>query len=581
MTRSGFFLAVCLIAVVAFGSLCIARNHGGEGEQSIENALAVQKAVVVARDYLMREEPKKAVDVLEANLSRINGDRKYLALLRDAYRAYIKDLALTNQPALVELYQTRLKILGNQELGQPVAEAVAVVGPPAPEPKAPAEKFAPAAKTASLDGSAAKTALETAASSTSAPDSKVVVSTTALVSARPKSDPFDGAHELKLAASGFPQKLDPSDELLVQADEEFAKERYAAAKLLYERVFQADAKSLNDDGRKRWAYCQLKLVVDQVNRSPKETCDWGKLESEVKTAVNVAPNLAKTGDEILTSIALRKGMTPAPVVRSAMPTVAVKHLPRGNHGWLVAETAHFRILHNQTKEFAENVAQTAEFTRSQMSRKWFGKEDEDWSPKCDIYLHAGVSDYTQQTGQPASSPGHSKIDLDPRASRVVGRVIHLRCDNATLLDCVLPHETTHVVLAGHFGSHHVPRWADEGIAVLSEPAEKVQQHRKNLARSIQSHELIPLQQLLEMNDYPSAQQISTFYAQSVALVDFLTRQKSPAVLAQFVRDGLQGGYERAVQQHYGYQSIRQLQDSFTERMLAETGGSTPGFGGHQ
>ena len=56
----------------------------------------------------------------------------------------------------------------------------------------------------------------------------------------------------------------------------------------------------------------------------------------------------------------------------------VKHSPRGDHGWQVAETEHFRIFHNQTKERAESVAQAAEATRSQMYRKWLGTENDEW-----------------------------------------------------------------------------------------------------------------------------------------------------------------------------------------------------------
>jgi hypothetical protein len=197
----------------------------------------------------------------------------------------------------------------------------------------------------------------------------------------------------------------------------------------------------------------------------------------------------------------------------------------------------------------------------------------------EIYLYTNASEYSQHTGQPATSPGHSRIDLDPSYSRIVLRQVHLRCDNAALLEAVLPHETTHVVLAGHFGNKHVPRWVDEGVAVMTEPQDKVDQHKKNLAKSLQNHELIPLRDLLQMDSYPSPSQIGTFYAQSVALVDFLAKQKGPVVLTQFVREALSGGYEPAFRKYYGFQSINELQDRFTERVLAEANGSLPGTAG--
>ena len=45
---------------------------------------------------------------------------------------------------------------------------------------------------------------------------------------------------------------------------------------------------------------------------------------------------------------------------------------------------------------------------------------------------------------------------------------------------MLPHEATHVVLAGQFGDQPVPRWADEGMAVLTEPRDKIDRHLRNL-----------------------------------------------------------------------------------------------------
>src|SRR5262249_53792010 len=123
MTRPRFFLGLCLTSAVVLGSLAVAANPGGGGggDPAIENTLAVQKAVLQARDHLLQAEPKKAVDVLEANLTRINGDRKYLALLRDAYRSYLKDPSLVNQPALADVYHKRLKILEDHEAQQQAA----------------------------------------------------------------------------------------------------------------------------------------------------------------------------------------------------------------------------------------------------------------------------------------------------------------------------------------------------------------------------------------------------------------------------------------------------------------------------
>src|SRR5205823_11409625 len=108
---------------------------------------------------------------------------------------------------------------------------------------------------------------------------------------------------------------------------------------------------------------------------------------------------------------------------------------------------------------------------------------------------------------------------------------------------VLPHETTHAVLAGRFGPFNLPRWADEGMAVLSEPAESPARWARLAPQYRQAGQTFSAQQLLQLRsesrgDWPEAPLISSFYAHSVALVDFLCKQKGPQVLAQFLSDSL-------------------------------------------
>jgi hypothetical protein len=411
-----------------------------------------------------------------------------------------------------------------------------------------------------------------------------------VVRAKVLTDPFDPANEMKTTAGYVSAQPNPGRDLLAKADGEFVQKRYAVAKLLYEQAFQADAKLAGDEARRAWAYCQLSALVDQVNRNSSDLADWAKIEDQVKRAVEIAPHLAKTGDYILAEVQKRRvgvpplgGMEPAGVPplggsvppKGGTPTVsAVEHLPKGANGMLVAQTAHFRVYHNQSPEYAEKVARVAEETCVQMSRKWLGAVEDQWQPRCDIYLHATAADYSQFTHESSASPGHSKIELDRLSGRVVLRQVHLRCDNPSLFDSVLPHETTHVVLGGKFGNQHVPRWVDEGVAVLTEPAEKVEQHKKNLLRSLQAKDLIPIRKLVQMDQYPEANQISTFYAQSVALVDYLTKEKSPAIFTQFVRDSLRDGFDAALQKHFGYRDVMDLQERFTQHVLAEMRGGS-------
>src|SRR5206468_7649581 len=128
----------------------------------------------------------------------------------------------------------------------------------------------------------------------------------------------------------------------------------------------------------------------------------------------------------------------------------------------------FRILHAD-EALAQRAARVAEATREEQSRRWTGARPQSpWSPRCDIYLYPSSALYHQMTGQPEDSPGFSTMGLN--GGRVVARRVNLRADHPNLLVAVLPHEVTHVILADLFPSQQIPKWADEGMAVLSEPA---------------------------------------------------------------------------------------------------------------
>ncbi len=112
---------------------------------------------------------------------------------------------------------------------------------------------------------------------------------------------------------------------------------------------------------------------------------------------------------------------------------------------------------------------------------------------------------------------------------------------------VLRHEVTHACLAGMFGDKFVPRWADEGIAVLSESKHKYRYRRE-----------FGIRELMKMDDYP--RKVEAFFAQSVGLVEFLVAEKSPKTLVNFIRDGSD---EKSLQKHYGF-SFEQLEDKLAE-----------------
>jgi len=232
------------------------------------------------------------------------------------------------------------------------------------------------------------------------------------------------------------------------------------------------------------------------------------------------------------------------------PAIEVRH-QRTQDGWRVAETVNFRLLHRHTRTLAEAVLQKAEQTRGAQQRKWFGRVGADWDPKCRIYLYSSGEAYSEATGA-AVNPGGGHTDIRAEDGRVLSRRIHLHGTRSFLLKGVVPHEVTHAVLAGRLGSGRVPRWADEGMAILAEAQAQIDVHFRYLPRWRADDALFSMRTLVEMRDYPEPRSIGAFYAQSVSLVDFLTREKGAPRFADFVRDGERHGYAASLRKHYGW-----------------------------
>lgn len=236
------------------------------------------------------------------------------------------------------------------------------------------------------------------------------------------------------------------------------------------------------------------------------------------------------------------------------PKVKVYH-ERGENGWQIAETNNFLLYHQHARTLAEAVLRTAERTRSAQLTKWFGAVGANWAPKCRICLYPNGEAYSEATGAPVN-PGGGHTDVRAEGGRVISRVVHVHGTQTFLLKGVVPHEVTHAVLAGRLSDGRVPRWADEGMAILAEEKANVELHLRHLPRFRTNEGLFRMRDLIEMRDYPEPREIGVFYAQSVSVVDFLSRQKGAERFADFVRDGERDGYADSLRKHYDW--------SFTE-----------------
>lgn len=352
--------------------------------------------------------------------------------------------------------------------------------------------------------------------------------------------------EIGPKADNQPVPLAPQD----TADRLFIQRRYAEAARWYQEAAQQTG-SLPALARERWAYCKLYLVTSRLNDSTALRADEAeRLERELRAAQTLAPRLEFT-QTLLTALAQRRQSAVAAEASSG-PTSrpAWRHLP-ATGGWQVAASAHFRVYHHNA-ELAEQVLSVAERTREAVAHKWLGRPLPAWPMTCDIYVHVNATAYSQATGAPSDSPGHSSIGAERTdASRLHSLRVDVRADHAHLLSAVLPHEITHVVLAGQTGPVPIPRWADEGIAVLSETYERIGRHLTHLPQFYDEGRAFTALELLTLTDYPDPGRMGAFYGQSACLVQYLSELRGPVEVLEFVKSLSRKGPEEALRQHYG------------------------------
>jgi hypothetical protein len=502
MSRIGRPSGLCLAALIL--PLAIrAADPAADPQTAVVSALAIQDAMRQGKERLQHGQAKAAVDALEAQLPRINGNPAYLGLLREAYSTYVKELELAHDDDKCDVYQKRLQILDKSA----VAAAPARVPTPAQ----------PVAQTA-----------------------------------KPEDDPLQQT----------PRRVTQTDSsVLPEAEKAFAEKRYAEADQLFLRALGPEA--TDPQHTPQWAYCKLFMVVARLKdaeaaHTPVPASD---LDQEVTAALRLAADDAKLvafGRQVMDAVRQR--------TTGAAPPVTVRHQDRGSDGWTRAESANFRLMHNQPRDFAEQVVRAAESARAAAIEKWAGSKAADWKPACEIYLYSSRADYAKATGKPADSPGHATYKAQNGA--VVGRRLDLRADDPSLIGCVVPHETTHLVLGDLFADAPLPRWADEGMAVLAEPRARFDQFTRTLYSNRHVGRLVPLEQLFGKADYPDAALITVFYVESVSVVDFLVAEKGPQEFVQFLHDVAKSGLDAALQKHYDCRSVTMLEERWRIKMFS-------------
>jgi hypothetical protein len=195
-----------------------------------------------------------------------------------------------------------------------------------------------------------------------------------------------------------------------------------------------------------------------------------------------------------------------------------------------------------------------------------------WSPRCRVVVHSRRALYVAATGPGAErTNGSSLVHFD--RGRVVGRQIDIDGERSAWLSETLPHELTHVVLADEFPHGRLPRWADEGAAMLADTSTKRERHRLDAQLARRRKTQLSVGQLLAVEQPMAADHMAAFYGQSLTLVEHLMQRGDRRKFLDFLHEADRAGYDASLQAHYGLANSGKLAAAFEPTPRAE--GSAP------
>jgi hypothetical protein len=499
------------LALASLGALgcALAAFSADQQPPLVERQLAVQSAMAAARKHLDARAPAEAIAALEKELTNADGNKGFLDLLREAYRAELAQLEKTNaDPA--RLAQTRRKLA---LLGEPSAkDEPSPIPPPPSTATAPVPNFDPPP---------------------------------VHLPSAPGDEPF---HAVKPGSVDGP----PGGTAVAPAIDAFKGGDFAAAEKLFANI---GAAKLTPEQKTAWGYCRIKLAAERVNAPGCDAAAAAEAVQSVTTALDLVttnPKLLGVGREVLKAAQAKAG-----TAKAAAPTVVPGD---------AIETASFRVRHGGDRELGDAVAKAAEAARKQIFERWSGPPGGAWEPKCEIVIHATADAYAQATGKPAALTGHATVRL--AGGRATERRIDLRADDALIANA-LPRELTHVVLADMFADKPPPKWALEGMAILAGSSDEIGRYTRTLGRCSREGELRPMAALLEMKDFP-ADKITGFYCQSVSVTDYLVKLGGERNFKIFLGDAQRYGVAQALKRQYHIDGPQELEVRWKRACLEQT-----------
>jgi hypothetical protein len=243
--------------------------------------------------------------------------------------------------------------------------------------------------------------------------------------------------------------------------------------------------------------------------------------------------------------ALPVPLVPSPTEKAEPPLGARKH-----------QTDNF-VVDAPTVELAQMIGAAAEYHRKEQARLWLGRE----LPKCSKPTPVRVTVAVNGSG------GATSFAFDNGC--IVGMDMHIEGAVDRILVSVLPHEVMHSILAEHF-RRPLPRWVDEGIAILAEDEKERARHDQLVQQILATPgRIMPLRRLFLLREYP--RDVMVLYGQGYSICRFLLEAKDRATLLKFIEKGKGGDWDAALEAHYGFAKVEDLEKAWLAQLKRRSG----------
>lgn len=219
------------------------------------------------------------------------------------------------------------------------------------------------------------------------------------------------------------------------------------------------------------------------------------------------------------------------------------------------------VVEAPTPEMAKQIGLAAEHYRRELAVEWLGKELPRWAAPCPVRVKVGQIGAGGETRFSFFPNGRGSAEVANWDMRIQGSL-------ERILDSVLPHEVSHTIFACHF-RRPLPRWADEGAATLAEHESERRRQVLTVNQVINTRRRIPFKNLLNIKEYPpDMQDIMTLYAEGYSLAELLVQEGGRSRYLRFLTDANRDGWDKAINAHYGYRGIDELEQRWHGWVMA-------------